>query len=170
MDSETLEGLNLNYKEFRSLIEILDKKFQYLKAKAGQLAGAYVIFEAIMYVQVSTLPSAALRGQRWIPVCLSSFVSIAFWLTFINTVNDCVRTRRQQDFTFMEQEKLYRKIYSIRNGRKQNDGGAAASQQSLAKAFAFVRRRRYLYVGTLHSALFSFTLLVLYSFLSVPRR
>lgn len=166
-ESQSLEELNQNYKESRSLIEIQDKKVQRLEGKAVQLAGAYVIFEAIMYIQVSFPSASALQGKRWISACLSALVSVAFWLTFITTVNDCVRIRRQQDFTFIEQEMLHRKIFSIRTGRRQTDGGAAA-QQSLAKPFAFLRCQRYAYVGALHSVLLSFTLLVPYALLSIP--
>ncbi|PIN15937.1 hypothetical protein CDL12_11416 [Handroanthus impetiginosus] len=160
MDSESLDELNLNYDAHRSLIEILDKKFHLLKANAGRTAGAYVIFTGIMYIQAA-LPSAT-RGKRWIPICLLTSVSAAFWLTLITTVNDCLRVKQQQDSIFMEQERLYRKIYWIQNGRRQNDGGApiTGNHQSLAKSFAFERRQRYAYVGIVHSALFYVTFLV----------
>ncbi|KAL7122436.1 hypothetical protein ACP275_01G046000 [Erythranthe tilingii] len=171
MDSESLEELNLNYKEFGDLIENLDKKHHHLEARAGQLAGAYVIFQAIMYMQVF-LPSAAAaappqQGKRWISISMSALISIAFWITFATTVRDCIRTRGQQESTFEEQQRLYRKIYSIRTGRRESGGGGAAAQRSLSKMFAFVRCQRYAYVGALHSALFSFTVLVSYALLPV---
>ncbi|KAG8363129.1 hypothetical protein BUALT_Bualt10G0087900 [Buddleja alternifolia] len=164
MDSESLEELNVNYKELRSLIEILEKRIQYLQSNASQLAGAYVIFEGIMYMQV-LLPSVTVHGTWWIPLCLSAFVSIAFWLSFINSVRDWVRVRGQQDRVFMEQERLYRKIYSTRSGRSQNDDAL----QSLAKPFAFVRFQRYACVGAIHCALFSFTLLLSYALLTISK-
>ncbi|KAG8375317.1 hypothetical protein BUALT_Bualt10G0087700 [Buddleja alternifolia] len=147
MDSESLEDLNVNYKELRSLIEILEKRIHYLQSNAGQLAGAYVIFEGIMYIQV-LLPSFTVHGKGWIPFCLSAFVSIAFWLSFINSVRDWVRVREQQDRVFMEQERLCRKIYSTRNGRGENSamqnlsrtadhiGPAAASSTPIIYTFA----------------------------------
>ncbi|KAG8375314.1 hypothetical protein BUALT_Bualt10G0087400 [Buddleja alternifolia] len=162
MDSESLEDLNVNYKELRSLMEILEKRIQYLQSNAGQLAGAYVIFEGIMYFQV-LLSSVMVHGTWWIPLCLSAFVSIAFWLSFINSVRDWVRVREQQDRVFMEQERLYQKIYSTRNGPGEN-----SAVQSLAKPFAFVRFQRYACVGAIHCALFSFTLLLSYALLTIP--
>ncbi|PIN23286.1 hypothetical protein CDL12_03993 [Handroanthus impetiginosus] len=165
MDSESiLEELNLKHKELRSLNESLEKNFQYLKANADQLAAWYVIFGCIMHVEVL---SAQLRGNRWIPVGVVASVSIAFWLTFTITVKDCLRVRQQQDLSFMEQEKLYRKIFSIQTGRCQDDG---SGRQSLANAFTAKRFQRYSYVGAIYAALFSFTFLVLYGLSSVHRR
>ncbi|PIN23285.1 hypothetical protein CDL12_03992 [Handroanthus impetiginosus] len=117
-----------------------------------------------MHVEVL---SAQLRGNRWIPVGVVASVSIAFWLTFIISVKDCLRVRQQQDLAYMEQEKLYGKMFSIQTGRSQDDG---SDRQSLANAFEIKRFQRYSYVGAIHAALFSFTLLVLYGLSSVQRR
>ncbi|KAK4435662.1 hypothetical protein Salat_0729700 [Sesamum alatum] len=168
MNPQSLEELNLNYKELRSLIEILEQKVQHSKARAAQLGGLYVVSQLIIYGQV-ILPSAALRGNWWIPFGLSAAVSTAFWLTLIATVNDFMEFREQQQLAFLEQQRTYRKIYAIRNGQKQNTAGAGTAQQRLAKAFATVRRKRYAYVGAVLSALFCFTLLVSYALFSIPR-
>ncbi|KAK4435659.1 hypothetical protein Salat_0729400 [Sesamum alatum] len=167
MDSESLEDLNVKFDELRSSIENLERELQSLKAWAAQLAGLYVIFQGIMYVQ-AIIPSAALIGTRWIAAGLSGFVSVSFWLTLIPTVNDLFRYREQQDLTFLEQQRTYRKIFSIQNGRKLNSGSTAA-QQRLAKAFATARHQRYAYVWAVLSALFSFTMLVSYALVSIPR-
>ncbi|KAK4389060.1 hypothetical protein Sango_2243000 [Sesamum angolense] len=170
MNSQSLEELNLNYKELRSLIDNLEQNAQHMKASAAQFWALYVIFQLIIYAQVILLPSAALPGNwTWIPFGLSASVSTAFWLTLIPTVNDFVEFRDQQHLAFLEQQRTYRKIYAIKNGVKQNTAGIAPSQQRLAKAFAVVRRKRYAYVGAVLSALFSFTLLVSYAVFSIPQ-
>ncbi|KAL0330100.1 UNVERIFIED_CONTAM: hypothetical protein Sradi_4996700 [Sesamum radiatum] len=142
MNSPSLEELNFNYKELRSLIENLEKKVRDSEARAAQLGAQYVIFQLIMYIQ-GILPSAALRGNWRIPFGLSASVSTAFWLRLIANVNDFMEFREQQNLACLEQQRTYKKIYAIRNGEKQNTrGGGGIAQQSLAKAFATVRRKR----------------------------
>lgn len=167
MDSESLEDLNVKFEELRSSIENQEREFQRLKAWAAQLAGLYVIFQGIMYAQ-AIIPSAALIGTRPIAIGLSGFVSVSFWLTLISTVNDLLSYRQQQDLIFLEQQSTYRKIFSIQNGRKLNSGSSGA-QQRLAKAFATARHQRYAYISVVLSALLSFTMLVTYALVSVPR-
>ncbi|KAL2236835.1 UNVERIFIED_CONTAM: hypothetical protein Sindi_0875200 [Sesamum indicum] len=166
MDSESLEDLNVKFEQLRSSIEDMEREFQRLKAWAAQLGGLYVIFQGIMYVQ-AIIPSAALIGTRAIAIGLSGSVSVSFWLTLIPTLNDLLSYRQQQDLTFLEQQRTYRKIFSIRNGRKQNSGSTGA-QQRLAKVFATARHQRYACIGVVLSALLSFTMLVTYALVSVP--
>jgi len=165
-NSEPLAVLNPRFKELRSLVDSLQLRTQLLDLKAVVLIGAYIIFQAVMYGQVNR-PSAAavaLCQNLLFPACLSASASLAFWPVLIVTVNDCVRTRRQQESSFMEQDMVFRKICSTHTRRHD---AAAASQRSLRRAFASVGRQRYAYVCALYVSLIIFALCVPLVYLSV---
>ncbi|KAG8375312.1 hypothetical protein BUALT_Bualt10G0087200 [Buddleja alternifolia] len=81
MDSESLKDLNVNYKELRSLIEILEKRIQ-------------CFFPPLRCMERGGFRSASRLSFR-----------LRFGCRFINSVRDWVRVREQQDRVFMEQER-----------------------------------------------------------------
>ncbi|KAL8054158.1 hypothetical protein ABFS82_05G121900 [Erythranthe guttata] len=163
MEGGKMEDHELHYNNFTSLMQSLEKKIRYLETTAVQLAGFSSIVQCILYQH--SLDAAARVNRRWITFFLSASVSIAFFPTFGSAVWGCLTAKRQQDAMFMEQDELYRKMCSVRNGEMKDDPAAAAAsgRRRLADAFRHARHKRYAYAGFVSIALLFFNLLVLYA-------
>lgn len=154
---QDIEAVNQKSKEVRSLIESMRLRVQILDLKAVILGGAFILFHAVIYGQQENPSSTITPENLWVRASILAAASLAFWPAFIDTVDNCMRTRQQQESSFIEREKSYRKMSSQQHSRRDD---SAAAAQSLALGFASVRRRRHAYVGTLYFALLCFTLSV----------
>ncbi|KAL7159649.1 hypothetical protein ABFS83_01G042200 [Erythranthe nasuta] len=169
-NSNRLEELNLNYKELVSTIKTLDKRIDNSKATAIELANAYFLLQATLCTAELSFPWAggALTRNRSISVSVSALASIVFWVFFVRAVNECVVNWKKQENTFMEKQRVYRVIYSIRTGMGERDDGGPAANNSLTNHFAFVRFKRYTCIVAICGVLLSCTLLVTYRLLFAP--
>lgn len=160
---ESMEGHQSHYIKSSSLIQHSKEESRSSETRAASLAIANLIIQVIVYNQ-----ALHASGKWWVPFYLSASVSVAFFTTFATTVRDYLKSRRQADVIFLEQEELY---YKTRYDQKQNDSSMLGRRRkALAKVAQSVHYKRYAYTAVVSSALLFFNLLVLYAlFFLLPK-
>ncbi|XWS61260.1 hypothetical protein CRYUN_Cryun07bG0110800 [Craigia yunnanensis] len=127
-----LEQLTKIFKELGLVAEKQEKRIQWYEKKAQHLTIAYLIFQGIVFISITSQVLSSQCQNWWVTFSLSLLSSLIYFLAFLNILTNFYRVKYQLDLISIEQETVNKQIHEAESHKIQI-GESSCEQRPVCK-------------------------------------